>query len=53
MVYQVYELSAYLNNLILSSDIDNKIEWVGKKEDWDKMEKEITDYEEAINDVNK
>ena len=52
-MYLAYELRAHLKHLIISEYLgDGEFEWIGKKEDWNKVEKEIRDFEEAEYNFN-
>jgi DNA-binding transcriptional regulator/RsmH inhibitor MraZ len=44
-MYYAKELSIYLKHLILTDSPEGKIEWIGKSEDWEKVEQEIENYE--------
>ncbi len=43
-MYYAYELKAYLKHLIMT-DENGKVEWIGKREDWEKVEQEIESKE--------
>lgn len=45
MIYKAYELLAHLDNLILTDGKEGQIEWIGKKEDWKKVDEKIDEME--------
>jgi hypothetical protein len=45
MTYYNYELKALLKHLVLDSDIENKIEFIGTSEQFKRAEEEISNYE--------
>lgn len=42
---RVYQLRAYLRNLSLAGYDDNDYQWVGTRQEWNKADKEIAEYE--------
>lgn len=48
MIYKAYELLPHLEYLILTAGDNGEIEWVGKAEDFKKVEKEIDYYENNL-----
>jgi hypothetical protein len=44
-MYYAYELKAYLKHLIMTDSPEGKIEWIGKREDWEKVNQDMEHYE--------
>jgi hypothetical protein len=43
-MYYAYELQAYLKHLIMT-DENGKVEWIGKREDWERVKEDMEHYE--------
>lgn len=51
MIYQAYELKAYLTHLILDSDKDGQIEFIGTQAQIKRADNEINNYEQRTSNL--